>query len=166
MLALPLPSRQVLRPAWAAYSCTAFKAHVPLTVQVNVQAPGDDRTSEFHKIVREEYSLPCTVRQEKGQDIAGRSWFECVLPAHEDSRGTSEVRIWPVPVRLALVCKSGAATAQFATQHVHSGVLPCLSKDLGKQSEVLLQGRVDSLLSRRAQVASVHLEVDLQTWRT
>ena len=78
MLALPLPSRQVLRPAWAAYSCTAFTAHVALTVQVNVQAPGDGRTSEFHKIVREEYGLPCTVRQEKGQDIAGRSWFDCV----------------------------------------------------------------------------------------
>lgn len=35
------------------------------------EAPGDERTSVFHKIVREEYGLPCTVRQEKGQDIAG-----------------------------------------------------------------------------------------------
>ena len=72
---LPLPSSQVLRPAWAAYSYIAFKAHVALTVQANVQAPGDNRTSEFHRIVRQEYGLPCTVRQEKGQDIAGGSCF-------------------------------------------------------------------------------------------
>eukprot|EP00891_Asterochloris_glomerata_P007037 jgi/Astpho2/7037/e_gw1.00107.93.1_t len=44
------------------------------------EAPGDERTSVFHKIVREEYGLPCTVRQEKGQDIAGGSCL-CWVPA-------------------------------------------------------------------------------------
>ena len=78
MLALPLPRRHVLRPAWAAHSCTAITAHVAHTMQVSVQAPGHNRTSEFHKIVREEYGLPCTVRQEKGQDIAGGIWFNGV----------------------------------------------------------------------------------------
>ena len=34
------------------------------------------------------------------------------------------------------------------------------SNGLDKNSHVLLQGRVDSLLLRRAQVASVQLEVD------
>ena len=34
-------------------------------------APDPDRVRRFHSIVRGEYSLPCTVRQEKGQDISG-----------------------------------------------------------------------------------------------
>lgn len=34
-------------------------------------APGADATSAFQRIVREQYGLPCTVRQEKGQDIGG-----------------------------------------------------------------------------------------------
>ena len=63
------------------YAITAYTAHVALTMQADMQAPGDDRTSVFHKIVREEYGLPCTVRQEKGQDIAGESCVGCV-PAH------------------------------------------------------------------------------------
>ena len=35
------------------------------------KAPGNEAATVFHGIVRNEYGLPCTVRQEKGQDIAG-----------------------------------------------------------------------------------------------
>lgn len=34
-------------------------------------APGTEAASEFYGIVRNEYGLPCTIRKEKGQDIAG-----------------------------------------------------------------------------------------------
>ena len=34
-------------------------------------APDADRVKRFHSILRTEYGLPCTVRQEKGQDISG-----------------------------------------------------------------------------------------------
>ena len=90
------------------------------------------------------------------------------VPCHEVSNftGTSEGWLWRVPGWLALVLHSAATTAQVAKQNVPYGERPCCSQDLGKQSGLLLQGRVDSLLSRRAQVASVQLEVDLQTWRT
>lgn len=35
------------------------------------RAPGMEAATLFHGIVRNEYGLPCTVRKEKGQDIAG-----------------------------------------------------------------------------------------------
>ena len=34
-------------------------------------APDPDRVKRFHSVLRSEYGLPCTVRQEKGQDISG-----------------------------------------------------------------------------------------------
>lgn len=57
------------------------------------------------------------------------------------------------------------STQARSAAQVHYGVLPCLEVTW-ENSDVLLQGRVDSLLSRTAQAASVQLEVDLQTWRT
>ena len=38
---------------------------------IEFAAPDPDRVRRFHSIVRGEYGLPCTVRQEKGQDISG-----------------------------------------------------------------------------------------------
>ena len=40
--------------------------------EISFEAPGPERLSEFHRIVRS-YSLHCTVRREMGQEIAGRS---------------------------------------------------------------------------------------------
>lgn len=34
-------------------------------------APDPDRVKQFHSVLRTEYGLPCTIRQEKGQDISG-----------------------------------------------------------------------------------------------
>jgi len=34
-------------------------------------APDPNRVKRFHSVLRSEYGLPCTVRQEKGQDISG-----------------------------------------------------------------------------------------------
>ena len=35
------------------------------------EAPDEGRVAEFMRVVRDEYGLFCTVRQEKGQDISG-----------------------------------------------------------------------------------------------
>ena len=38
---------------------------------IDFQAPGEERLVAFHDIVRNTYGLHCTIRQEKGSDIAG-----------------------------------------------------------------------------------------------
>lgn len=40
-------------------------------------APEGDSLEQFHRIVREEYGIPCTVRQEKGQ-VGWWGWLWCV----------------------------------------------------------------------------------------
>ena len=50
------------------------------------QAPGQQRTEAFHRVVRK-YGVHCTVRQEKGQDIAGTFVSYCLL---DRCNGTNE----------------------------------------------------------------------------
>ncbi|KAK9806306.1 hypothetical protein WJX72_009538 [[Myrmecia] bisecta] len=38
---------------------------------IDFKAPGPERLIKFHGIVRSEYGVACTIRQEKGQDIGG-----------------------------------------------------------------------------------------------
>lgn len=38
---------------------------------INYQAPSRETVLQFQSIVNEDYQILCTVRQEKGQDIAG-----------------------------------------------------------------------------------------------
>ena len=40
---------------------------------MQLEAPSSARVAEFQRIVREEYGIFCTVRQEMGQDISGTS---------------------------------------------------------------------------------------------
>ncbi|GAB4814820.1 hypothetical protein N2152v2_001866 [Parachlorella kessleri] len=42
-----------------------------LSPGMEFEAPVGDSLARFHSILREQYGLPCTVRQEKGQDISG-----------------------------------------------------------------------------------------------
>ena len=39
---------------------------------MRLEAPGSERVAVFQRIVREEYGIFCTVRQEMGQDISGK----------------------------------------------------------------------------------------------
>ncbi len=38
---------------------------------ISFEAPAASSCAEFQSIVRNSYGLPCTIRQEKGQDISG-----------------------------------------------------------------------------------------------
>lgn len=55
---------------------------------MQLEAPGSERVADFQRIVREQYGIFCTVRQEMGQDISGKEAFAipliCVAhaPAH------------------------------------------------------------------------------------
>lgn len=44
---------------------------------ISFDAPGAERVVAFQRIVREEYGVFCTVRQEMGQDISGTSSCAC-----------------------------------------------------------------------------------------
>lgn len=39
---------------------------------MHFEAPGGERVTNFQRILREEYGIFCTVRQEMGQDISGK----------------------------------------------------------------------------------------------
>lgn len=38
---------------------------------IDYQAPSKKTVSEFQSVVNAEYHIPCTIRQEKGQEISG-----------------------------------------------------------------------------------------------
>ena len=47
---------------------TSYKyIHVCCSPSINFEAPAPERINEFHRILRQEYGIPCTVRQEKVQ---------------------------------------------------------------------------------------------------
>lgn len=41
---------------------------------MHFEAPGRERVADFHRIIRQEYGIFCTVRQEMGQDISGQNF--------------------------------------------------------------------------------------------
>ena len=48
-----------------------------LSPGMEFEAPEGDSLARFHSILREQYALPCTVRQEKGQVGGGRVVKHC-----------------------------------------------------------------------------------------
>lgn len=80
---------------------------------ISFEAPASSSLAEFQHIVRNDYGLPCTIRQEKGQDISGM-----LCP----SLGLAQSKISTWPCCPSMSCSTAAClpAQQDACRHMHS----------------------------------------------
>lgn len=73
-----------------------------LSPDMHFDAPGPERLQAFQMVLREEFDMHCTVRQEKGQEISGACGQLVIDHAGSRSKGLGDIE----EVAARLMCKS------------------------------------------------------------